>query len=102
MFSIGSGIAALYPIAKTIVDNETELTRVHLIAGFQSLIQVPLKKELRQLVDYWNFKCTLQLSQLNGMLWNTMQCNICNIVKNCNYKIFFKVYTSYICHLLQT
>jgi len=73
MFSIGSGIAAVYPIAKTIVDNETELTRVHLIAGFQALTQVPLKKELRQLVDYWNFKCTLQLSQLSGMSWNTIQ-----------------------------
>jgi len=74
MFSIGSGIAALYPIARTIIDNETELTRIHLIAGFQSLIQVPLKKELRQLVDYWNFKCTLQLSRLSGMLH--MECNV--------------------------
>lgn len=68
MFSIGSGIAALYPIARTIIDNEAELTKVHLVAGFQSIIHVPLKKELRYLTDYWNFKCTLQLSQLNGML----------------------------------
>jgi len=67
MFSIGSGIAALYPIAKAIVDDETELTRVYLVAGFQSVAHVPLKKELRYLVDFWNFKCTLQLSQLNGM-----------------------------------
>ncbi|EZA62219.1 NADH-cytochrome b5 reductase [Ooceraea biroi] len=65
MFGIGSGIAALYPVAKAIVDDETESTRVHLVAGFQSLAQVPLKTELRQLVNYWNFKCTLQLSQLN-------------------------------------
>ncbi|XP_067207537.1 NADH-cytochrome b5 reductase-like isoform X2 [Linepithema humile] len=65
MFSIGSGIAALYPIAKAIVDDETELTRVYLVAGFQSVAHVPLKKELRHLVDFWNFKCTLQLSQLN-------------------------------------
>jgi len=68
MFSIGSGIAALYPITRSIVDDETELTRIHLIAGFQSVAQVPLKKELRSLADYWNFKCTLQLSQLNGIL----------------------------------
>lgn len=67
MFSIGSGIAALYPIIKAIVDDETELTRVHLVAGFQSIAHVPLKKELRHLVDFWNVKCTLQLSQLNGM-----------------------------------
>lgn len=67
MFSIGSGIAALYPIARMIVDDETELTRIHLVAGFRSVAHVPLKKELRHLADYWNFKCTLQLSQLNGM-----------------------------------
>jgi len=66
MFSIGSGIAALYPIAKAIIDDETELTRVHLISGFRSVAYVPLKKELMHLTDYWNFKCTLQLSQLNG------------------------------------
>ncbi|XP_014483744.1 PREDICTED: NADH-cytochrome b5 reductase-like [Dinoponera quadriceps] len=66
MFGIGSGIAALYPIARTIVDDETELTKVHLIVGFQSVEHVPLKKELRCLTDYWNFKCTLQLSQLNN------------------------------------
>ncbi|XP_072760856.1 NADH-cytochrome b5 reductase-like [Anoplolepis gracilipes] len=65
MFSIGSGIAALYPIARSIVDDETELTRIYLIAGFRSVAHIPLKKELRHLVDYWNFKCTLQLSQLN-------------------------------------
>jgi NAD(P)H-flavin reductase len=67
MFSIGSGIAALYPIAKTIIDDENELTKIHFIAGFQSVKHVPLKKELRYLTDYWNFKCTLQLSQISGM-----------------------------------
>lgn len=41
MFSIGSGIAALYPIARAIVDDETELTRIYLVAGFQSMSQVP-------------------------------------------------------------
>lgn len=68
MFSIGSGIASLYPIAKMIVDDETELTRIHLVAGFRSVAHVPLKKELRHLTDYWNFKCTLQLSQLDDKI----------------------------------
>ncbi|GAB1859135.1 cytochrome-b5 reductase [Camponotus japonicus] len=76
MFSIGSGIAALYPITRSIVDDETELTRIHLIAGFQSVAQVPLKKELRSLADYWNFKCTLQLSQLNDETVNLHGFNI--------------------------
>ncbi|KAL0127219.1 hypothetical protein PUN28_005489 [Cardiocondyla obscurior] len=65
MFCIGSGIAALYPIAKAVIDDERELTKIHLIVGFPSVEHVPLKKELMQLADYWNFKCTLQLSQLN-------------------------------------
>ncbi|XP_050450960.1 NADH-cytochrome b5 reductase-like [Cataglyphis hispanica] len=76
MFSIGSGIAALYPIARSIVDDETELTRIHLVAGFQSMTHVPLKKELRHLTDYWNFKCTLQLSQLNDKTKNLHGFNI--------------------------
>ncbi|XP_015588769.1 NADH-cytochrome b5 reductase-like [Cephus cinctus] len=67
MFSIGSGIASLYPIAKSIIiDNDEEETKIHLIAGFRSLAHVPLKKELRALADYWNFKCTLQISQDDG------------------------------------
>lgn len=76
MFSIGSGIAALYPITRSIVDDETEFTRIHLIAGFQSVAQVPLKKELRSLADYWNFKCTIQLSQLNDETVNLHGFNI--------------------------
>ncbi|XP_018302405.1 NADH-cytochrome b5 reductase-like isoform X2 [Mycetomoellerius zeteki] len=76
MFGIGSGIAALYPIAKAIVDDETELTRIHLVAGFRSVAHVPLKKELTHLTNYWNFKCTLQLSQLNDMTINLHGFNI--------------------------
>ncbi|KYN36102.1 NADH-cytochrome b5 reductase-like protein [Trachymyrmex septentrionalis] len=76
MFGIGSGIAALYPIAKAIVDDETELTRVHLVAGFRSIAHVPLQKELTHLANYWNFKCTLQLSQLNDKTFNLHGFNI--------------------------
>lgn len=64
MFSMGSGIAAMYPIAKSIVDNELEETRIHMIGGFQNVLQIPLRKELQALTDYWNFKCTLHISQL--------------------------------------
>ncbi|KAG5344046.1 NB5R5 protein, partial [Acromyrmex heyeri] len=76
MFGIGSGIAALYPIAKAIIDDETELTRVHLVAGFRSVAHVPLQKELTHLANYWNFKCTLQLSQLNDKTVNLHGFNI--------------------------
>ncbi|XP_076233612.1 NADH-cytochrome b5 reductase-like [Calliopsis andreniformis] len=63
MFSMGSGIAAVYPIAKSIIDNEFEETKIDFIGGFQSISQIPLKKELQVLSDYWNFICTLYISQ---------------------------------------
>ncbi|CAK9831558.1 NADH-cytochrome b5 reductase-like [Anthophora retusa] len=66
MFSMGSGITAVYPIAKSIIDNELEETKIHLIGGFQSILQIPLKKELQLLSDYWNFRCTLHISQLEN------------------------------------
>ncbi|XP_043262656.1 NADH-cytochrome b5 reductase-like isoform X2 [Colletes gigas] len=65
MFSMGSGITAVYPIAKSIIDNELEETKIHLIWGFHNILQIPLKKELQILSDYWNFKCTLYISQLH-------------------------------------
>ncbi|KAI4488547.1 hypothetical protein M0802_011495 [Mischocyttarus mexicanus] len=62
IFCIGSGITAVYPLAKAIVENEEEETKINFIAGFRSISCVPLKKELQNLSDYWNFVCTLHLS----------------------------------------
>ncbi|XP_054001618.1 NADH-cytochrome b5 reductase-like [Hylaeus anthracinus] len=76
MFSMGSGITAVYPIAKSIVDNELEETKIHLIGGFQNILQIPLKKELQDLSDYWNFKCTLYISQLRNNAYNLHGINI--------------------------
>lgn len=63
MFSIGSGIAALYPLAKSIIDNESEETKIFMYSGFHSYNHIPLIKELRILTDFWNFECTMCLSQ---------------------------------------
>lgn len=63
MLSVGTGIAALYPIARSLIDDEFEETRVHLISGFKSYAHIPLEKELRELSHYWNFSCTLRLSK---------------------------------------
>ncbi|XP_066583707.1 NADH-cytochrome b5 reductase-like [Prorops nasuta] len=63
IYCIGSGITAVYPIIKNIVESEVEETKIHLIAGFQTVSHIPLTKELRTLSDYWNFKCTLHISQ---------------------------------------
>lgn len=66
MFCIGSGIAAFYPIVKTIIDDDLEETRIYLIAGFRTIDYVPLRKELQLLTDFWNFDCTLYISQQTG------------------------------------
>lgn len=66
MFSMGSGITVVYHIAKSIVENELEETKIHLIGGFKNILQIPLKKELQILSDYWNFKCTLHISQMQS------------------------------------
>ncbi|XP_076618611.1 NADH-cytochrome b5 reductase-like isoform X2 [Colletes latitarsis] len=76
MFSMGSGITAVYPIAKSIIDNELEETKIHLIWGFHNILQIPLKKELQILSDYWNFKCTLYISQLHNDVHNLHGINI--------------------------
>lgn len=65
MFGIGSGIAALYPIAKNIIDDECEETRINLIAGFSSIDKIPMKQELKLLTDYWNFQLTIHLTNWN-------------------------------------
>ena len=68
MFSMGSGITALYPIAKAVVDNELEETKIYFVGGFRNILEIPLKKQLQALSDYWNFKCTLYISQLHSKL----------------------------------
>ncbi|KAK9297171.1 hypothetical protein QLX08_009039 [Tetragonisca angustula] len=66
MFSMGSGITPVYSIAKSIIDNELEETKVHLIGGFKNISHIPLKRELQTLSDYWNFQCTLYISQIQN------------------------------------
>lgn len=70
MFTMGSGITAAYSIVKSIIDNELEETRIHFIGGFQNILQIPLKRELQTLTDYWNFICTLHISQLHSKLYS--------------------------------
>ncbi|KOX70001.1 NADH-cytochrome b5 reductase-like, partial [Melipona quadrifasciata] len=66
MFSMGSGITPVYSIAKSVVDDELEETKIHLIGGFKNVSQIPLKRELQTLSDYWNFHCTLYISQIEN------------------------------------
>ena len=63
MFSIGSGIAVMYPIINSIILDDLEDTRICLNSSFRYFSIVPFKEELRRLADYWNFSCTLFLTQ---------------------------------------
>ncbi|KZC10307.1 NADH-cytochrome b5 reductase-like [Dufourea novaeangliae] len=76
MFSMGSGITAMYPISKSIIDNELEETRIHFIGCFLNILQIPLKKELQILSDYWNFKCALYISELQNEVHDLHGINI--------------------------
>nr|XP_033338654.1 NADH-cytochrome b5 reductase-like isoform X1 [Megalopta genalis] len=64
MFCMGSGITAMYPVIKSIIDNELEETRIHFVGCYRKVSQIPLKKELQIFSDYWNFKSVLYISQL--------------------------------------
>lgn len=63
MFSIGSGIAAMFPIINAIISNESEETKVQLNSSFRNFSNVPFKEDLRRLTDFWNFSCTIFLTQ---------------------------------------
>ncbi|XP_011495737.1 PREDICTED: NADH-cytochrome b5 reductase-like isoform X2 [Ceratosolen solmsi marchali] len=91
MLSIGSGIAAFYPLAASIVKDELEDTKINMMLGFRFLSHVPLKDELRILTDYWNFECTLYLSQ--GSTANITGLNIVN--SRINSKIIDRTLDSY-------
>lgn len=70
MFGIGSGVAALYPLATEIVKNELEETKIQMFLGFRSVALVPMKQELRALADFWNFECALCLSSNESKIYN--------------------------------
>ncbi|XP_078050581.1 NADH-cytochrome b5 reductase-like [Augochlora pura] len=76
MFCMGSGMAVMYPIIKSIIDNEHEETRIHFVGCYRTLSQIPLKKELQVLSDYWNFKSILYISQLLNEVHNLHGINI--------------------------
>lgn len=63
MICMGTGIAPMYPIAKSIVENEVDETVTHLVYGVKNTSEILLRDELRKLTDYWNFTETICLSQ---------------------------------------
>lgn len=63
MICMGTGIAPMYPIAKSVVENEVDETVVHLLYGVRNVSEILLRDELRKLTEFWNFTETICLSQ---------------------------------------
>ncbi|KAK0167472.1 hypothetical protein PV327_004867 [Microctonus hyperodae] len=93
MFGIGSGVAAFYPIAKAIVNDELDDTRIYLNLGFQSVDKIPLKRELKLLADFWNVDCTVYITQKD----NVQSLNgVYIIYEKINERIFKSVVEKYL------
>ena len=57
LIAAGTGIVPLYQLAKTIVDNDNDETRVKLIYCSKSYEDIILRTEIHRLQSYWNFSC---------------------------------------------
>lgn len=65
MLCIGTGIAPMYSIIKSIINNDKDETFVQLMYGVQTANDIILRDELRQFTAYWNFNEQFYLSQSN-------------------------------------
>lgn len=62
MIAAGTGITPMYQLAKLIVDNPDDETRVTLLYGCKNYQEILLRPQLHQMQDYWNFKVCYFLS----------------------------------------
>lgn len=63
MICAGTGIAPLYSLIQTIVDNENDDASIRLCYSCSSLSDILLRAELRRYSSYWNFSADIYLSQ---------------------------------------
>lgn len=66
MFCAGTGIAPMYPIAKFIVENDSDETFVHLLFACKDFEDILLRDEIQQLALYWNFSAEIFLSRVES------------------------------------
>jgi len=70
MFCAGTGIAPMYPIAKSIVENDSDDTYVHLLYACKGFEDILLRNEVQQLALYWNFSAEIFLSRVESATEN--------------------------------
>ncbi|GFG36716.1 hypothetical protein Cfor_09434 [Coptotermes formosanus] len=66
MFCAGTGIAPMYPIAKSVTENDLDDTFVHLLFACRCFEDILLRNEMQQLSLYWNFSAEIFLSQVES------------------------------------
>lgn len=66
MLCAGTGIAPMYPIAKSITENDLDDTSVHMLFACRCFEDILLRNELQNLSLYWNFTAEIFLSQLES------------------------------------
>ncbi|KAJ9578258.1 hypothetical protein L9F63_005528 [Diploptera punctata] len=71
MLSAGTGIAPMYPIAKSIVDDDLDETFIHLLFACRHFEDILLRNEIQALTLYWNFKAEIFLSQATSQVVET-------------------------------
>ncbi len=65
MLAAGTGIAPMIPIIRCILDNEEDMTFVHLVYCCKTYEDILCKTQLNKWTDHWNFNCKYVLSQVS-------------------------------------
>ena len=58
----GTGITPMYQLAKLVIDNPDDETRIKLLYCCRNYSEILLRAQLREMQDYWNFKVRYFLS----------------------------------------
>lgn len=68
MLCAGTGIAPMYPIAKSVVENDLDETVIHLLFACKGFEDILLRDELQRLCLYWNFRAEIFLSRVESAI----------------------------------
>ncbi len=68
MLAAGTGIAPMIPIIRCILDNQDDMTFVHLVYCCRTYEDILCKAQLDSWADYWNFNCKYVLSKVSVVI----------------------------------